>query len=141
MEMIMTESEATKVTDSARPPMAGPPELWSVPMAGDTRFSWQYGSDRERLLALYQKGKDHQWDAQTRISWDLEVDPSDVLGTPDEQLGIYGSRQWGRLGTAERRMLRQHAAGWEFSQFLHGEQGAVICAARIVESVPDLDSK
>jgi hypothetical protein len=121
--------------------MAGPPRLWSVPMAGETRFTWQYGSDRERLLALYQKGKDRQWDGQTRISWDLEVDPSDVLGTPDEQLGIYGSRQWDKLGAAGRRTFRQNAAAWEFSQFLHGEQGAVIVAARIVESVPDLDSK
>jgi hypothetical protein len=133
----------TNKTDSAGtgPAGAGTPGLWSVPMAGETRFCWQYDSDRERLLALYQKGKDQQWDGSTRISWELEVDPSDVLGTPDEQLGIYGSRQWERLSPADRLVLRKHAAAWEFSQFLHGEQGAVICAARIVESVPDLDSK
>ena len=133
----------TRKTDfaAAVPATTRTPGLWSVPMAGETRFCWQYDSDRERLLALYQKGKDQQWDAQTRIPWELEVDPSDVLGTPDEQLGIYGSRQWGRLSPADRRVFRQHAAAWEFSQFLHGEQGAVICAARIVESVPDLDSK
>jgi len=130
-----------KMTDSVLPAVAGPPRLWSVPMAGEARFSWDYGSDRERLLALYQKGKDRQWDSTTRISWDLAVDPSDVLGTPDEQMGIYGSRQWDKLGPAGRLTLRQHAAAWEFSQFLHGEQGAVVCAARIVESVPDMDSK
>jgi hypothetical protein len=138
--MTMKTDYATDVAGPV-PAAAGTPGLWSVPMAGQTRFSWQYDSERERLLALYQKGKDHQWDAQTRISWELEVDPSDVLGTPDEQLGIYGSRQWDRLSPADRREFRQHAAAWEFSQFLHGEQGAVICAARIVESVPDLDSK
>ncbi|MDT7545472.1 MAG: hypothetical protein QOE99_1582, partial [Actinomycetota bacterium] len=37
--------------------------------------------------------------------------------------------------------LNLHHSAWQFSQFLHGEQGAMICAARIVESVPDLDSK
>ena len=37
--------------------------------------------------------------------------------------------------------LRRHYASWQFSQFLHGEQGAMVCAARIVESVPDLDAK
>src|SRR5215469_17464066 len=111
----------TNKADSAGtvPAEAGTRGLWSVPMAGETRFSWQYDSDRERLLALYQKGKDQQWDAQTRISWEMEVDPSDVLGTPDEQLGIYGSRQWDRLSGADRLVLRQHAAAWEFSQFLH----------------------
>jgi hypothetical protein len=148
--MIMKEPDMTNNTDPTgpvpagtpgTPDTAGTPELWSVPMAGETRFSWQYDGGRERLLGLYQKGKDQQWDAQTRISWELEVDPSDVLGTPDDQLGIYGSRQWEKLSPADRLVLRRHTAAWEFSQFLHGEQGAVICAARIVESVPDLDSK
>lgn len=37
--------------------------------------------------------------------------------------------------------LRRHYSSWQFSQFLHGEQGAMVCAARIVESVPDLDAK
>jgi hypothetical protein len=32
-------------------------------------------------------------------------------------------------------------SSWLFSQFLHGEQGALTVAARIVESVPDMDSK
>jgi hypothetical protein len=32
-------------------------------------------------------------------------------------------------------------ASWQFSQFLHGEQGAMLCAARIVEAAPDLDAK
>jgi hypothetical protein len=30
---------------------------------------------------------------------------------------------------------------WRFSQFLHGEQGALVCTAKIVQTVPDLDSK
>jgi hypothetical protein len=32
-------------------------------------------------------------------------------------------------------------ASWQFSQFLHGEQGALICASKIVQTVPDMDSK
>ena len=30
---------------------------------------------------------------------------------------------------------------WRFSQFLHGEQGALVCAARVIQTVPDLDAK
>jgi hypothetical protein len=114
---------------------------WQVPMSGDSRFTWEYDGGRERLLALYQKGKDKQWDAARRIDWDLEVDPYDVLGLPDESISIYGTRHWEKLGTKGQNELRRHNAAWQFSQFLHGEQGAMICAARIVESVPDLDSK
>ncbi|MFF5634394.1 ferritin-like domain-containing protein [Streptomyces sp. NPDC012825] len=115
--------------------------VWDVPAAGAARFSWDYDDGRDRLLALYQKGKDKQWDGATRIDWDLEVDPYDPLGTPDEALDLYGTRYWDRMTEKDRGELRRHYSSWQFSQFLHGEQGAMICAARIVESVPDLDAK
>ncbi|WP_411101900.1 ferritin-like domain-containing protein [Streptomyces sp. cmx-4-9] len=114
---------------------------WQVPASGSARFSWEYDGGRERLLALYQKGKDKQWDGAKRIDWDIEVDPYDPLGTPDEALTLYGTRHWPKLTAKDRGELRRHYASWQFSQFLHGEQGAMVCAARIVESVPDLDAK
>ncbi|MFC7974852.1 ferritin-like domain-containing protein [Streptomyces cinereoruber] len=115
--------------------------VWDVPAAGAARFSWDYDDGRDRLLALYQKGKDKQWDGAARIDWDLEVDPYDPLGTPDEALDLHGTRHWAKLSEKDRGELRRHYSSWQFSQFLHGEQGAMICAARIVESVPDLDAK
>ncbi|MFI6146061.1 ferritin-like domain-containing protein [Streptomyces sp. NPDC051109] len=116
-------------------------EAWQVPASGAARFSWEYADGRERLLALYQKGKDKQWDGAKRIDWDLEVDPYNPLGTPDEALTLYGTRHWAGLTERDKGELRRHYAAWNFSQFLHGEQGAMVCAARIVESVPDLDAK
>ncbi|MGW5031087.1 ferritin-like domain-containing protein [Streptomyces nigra] len=115
--------------------------LWQVPATGAARFNWEYDDGRERLLALYQKGKDKQWDGQRRIDWDLEVDPYDPLGTPEDAMALYGTPYWDRMSERERGDLRRHYASWQFSQFLHGEQGAMICAARIVESVPDMDAK
>ncbi|MGW3422563.1 ferritin-like domain-containing protein [Streptomyces phaeochromogenes] len=115
--------------------------LWQVPATGAARFSWEYDEGRERLLALYQKGKDKQWDSQKRIDWELEVDPCDPLGTPDKSISIYGTPHWARMNDRDKGELRKHFASWQFSQFLHGEQGAMVCAARIVESVPDLDAK
>ncbi|MEU4997101.1 ferritin-like domain-containing protein [Streptomyces sp. NPDC021622] len=115
--------------------------VWQIPAKGAARFSWEYDEGRERLLALYQKGKDKQWDGAKRIAWDLEVDPLDPLGTPDESMSLYGTRHWDKMTERDRGELRKHYASWQFSQFLHGEQGAMVCAARIVESVPDLDAK
>ncbi|MGP8299131.1 ferritin-like domain-containing protein [Streptomyces inhibens] len=122
--------------------------LWEVPASGAARFSWEAvycgqenGAGRDRLLALYQKGKDKQWDANLRIDWELEVDPKDPLGTPDESMSLYGTKYWDKMSEKDRGDLRQHYTSWQFSQFLHGEQGAMVCAARIVESVPDLDAK
>ncbi|WP_328879337.1 ferritin-like domain-containing protein [Streptomyces sp. NBC_00299] len=115
--------------------------IWQVPASGAARFSWEYDGGRDRLLALYQKGKDKQWDGQLRIDWELEVDPYDALGTPDESMALYGTPYWAKMSEREKGELRKHYASWQFSQFLHGEQGAMICAARIVESVPDMDAK
>ena len=117
------------------------PGTWDVPAAGATRFSWEYDDGRQRLLDLYQRGKDKQWDATKRIEWDLPVDPTNIMETPDEFVPIYGSRQWEILNSSERDELGHHLGAWLFSQFLHGEQGAMTVAARIVESVPDMDSK
>ena len=117
------------------------PGTWDVPATGAARFSWEYDDGRQRLLDLYQRGKDKQWDAAKRIEWDLPVDPSNIMQTPDEFVPIYGSRQWEILNEKERENLGHHLGAWLFSQFLHGEQGAMTVAARIVESVPDMDSK
>jgi hypothetical protein len=112
-----------------------------VPANGTASFTWEYDGGRERLLALYQRGKDRQWDAMRRIEWNQDVDPADPLGTPDQVLPLHGTSYWERLGPANRSELRAHYAAWQFSQFLHGEQGAMICSSRIVQCAPDLDAK
>jgi hypothetical protein len=114
---------------------------WDVPVAGAARFNWEYGEGRDRLLSLYQKGKDKQWDAQKRIDWDLPVNVHNVAGLPEEFNPLLGSDIWERMPQDARDEFGRHQGSWLFSQFLHGEQGALTVSARIVESVPDLDSK
>ncbi|MFC5946640.1 aminobenzoate oxygenase, partial [Micromonospora harpali] len=75
---------------------------WDVPVTGDARFTWEYDDGRDKLLALYQKGKDKQWDSVKRIDWDLEVDPYNVLGTPDSIIAIHGTPLWERMDEEQR---------------------------------------
>jgi hypothetical protein len=121
--------------------MASLAGLWAIPAGGTTLFNWDYDSQSEKLLSLYAKGKQRQWDAEIRLDWDHEVDPDDPLGMPERFIWIAGSPLWDRLPPAERAAVRRHTASWIYSQFLHGEQGALVCAAKIVQSVPDLDAK
>jgi hypothetical protein len=118
-----------------------PPGTWDVPASGAARFSWEYDDGRQRLLDLYQRGKDKQWDATKRIDWDQSVSETNVMEAGDEITPIFGSRQWEKLNQKERDEVGHHLSSWLFSQFLHGEQGALTVAARIIESVPDMDSK
>jgi hypothetical protein len=114
---------------------------WAVASGATTIFNWEYDEARDRLLNLYEKGKDKQWNAQTRLDWSIDVDPGSPENAPDEQIAIYGSDIWEALDDKGRRELRHHMTSWLNSQFLHGEQGALICASKIVQTVPDIDSK
>ncbi|MEW6212098.1 MAG: ferritin-like domain-containing protein [Acidobacteriota bacterium] len=115
---------------------------WKVEAAGTaTIFNWEYDEGRDKLLSLYEKGKNKQWNASERIDWSLEIDRSNPLGFPDHYIPLYGSEIWNRIDEAKRGEVRLHLDAWRFSQFLHGEQGALICASKIVQTVPDIDSK
>ena len=114
---------------------------WRVPMSGSAQFTWEYDDGRQRLLDLYAKGKAKQWDAATRVDWSLDVEYGNPLGMARELVPIFGSPTYERLSDAGKDELSQHLISWQFSQFLHGEQGAAICSARLVEAVPDLDAK
>jgi 1,2-phenylacetyl-CoA epoxidase catalytic subunit len=114
---------------------------WQVPSGSTTVFNWEYDNTRDRLLTLYEKGKEKQWNTNTRLDWSIEVDPGSGENSPDSYIPIYGSDMWESMDEKARRTLRHHMSAWLNSQFLHGEQGALICAAKIVQTVPDVDSK
>jgi hypothetical protein len=114
---------------------------WGVPGSFDTIFNWEYDEMRGRLVTLYQKGKQKQWDSETRLDWSIDVQPGSPDNGPDYYIPIYGSPIWEKMNDKEKEELRHHMGAWMNSQFLHGEQGALICTAKIVQSVPDIDSK
>jgi para-aminobenzoate N-oxygenase AurF len=114
---------------------------WRIPGQFDTLFEWEYESGRDALLKLYEKGKNLQWNTTTRIDWSQDLDPENPQELPDEGIAIFGSDIWNRLTTQEKANLRRHDQAWTLSQFLHGEQGALICSAKIVQQVPSVDAK
>jgi P-aminobenzoate N-oxygenase AurF len=114
---------------------------WDVPAHSDARFTWEYDDGRDRLLSLYQKGKDKQWDTTKRIDWSLDVEPHNPIGMPDEFNPFRGADFYEKFTQQEKDNFAHYQAAWTWSQFLHGEQGAMVVSARIVETVPDLDSK
>jgi hypothetical protein len=54
---------------------------------------------------------------------------------------LFGTPWWEKMNDREKGEAKRHLEAWRFSQFMHGEQGALICTAKIVQTVPDLDSK
>ena len=114
---------------------------WTLDGQTQTSFTWEYEDERSKLLALYDKGKKQQWDAAERIDWSIDLDPENPQEIDDRLIPIHGSPLWERMTEKEKIRLRHHQQAQSLSQFMHGEQGALMAAARIVQTVPDLDAK
>ena len=114
---------------------------WRFPAGNEVCFTWDYDAQSESLLALYAKGKSQQWDAAKRIDWSIAVDPDDPMQMDESVLPLYGTALWDRIGPKGQSELRYHNQVYNLSQFLHGEQGALVCAARIVQDVPGIEAK
>ncbi|HEV7157733.1 MAG TPA: ferritin-like domain-containing protein [Caulobacteraceae bacterium] len=114
---------------------------WSVPQDFDAVFNWDYDDGREAMIHLYRKGVEMQWNAENRIDWSQELDEDNPEQLPEEMLPIAGMPRYEAMSRAEKAKVRRHFQAWQISQFMQGEQGALICAAKIVTQVPDVDSK
>jgi P-aminobenzoate N-oxygenase AurF len=114
---------------------------WKFDGKTETCFTWEYDDSRAALLQLYDKGKKQQWDAAERIDWSLDLDPENPMMLDDRVIPIFGTEIWNRMTEKERREVRHHLQASQISQFMHGEQGALIATSKIVQTVPDLDSK
>jgi hypothetical protein len=116
----------------------------------DAIFTWDYEKGaRPALNKLYEKAKGAQWNGETDLDWSIDVDPRQVL------VGLQGSNAAGpfaaiaamknspfeNFGDKEWEDLAEQSLNWRLSQFMHGEQGALICTAKIVETVPWIDAK
>jgi len=121
--------------------IAGTPKTWEVPQDYLTCFNWEFTPERSRLLNLYERGKTMQWNATDRIDWSQDLDPENPQLLPEAALPIASTPVYQRMSAAEKANVRRHHQAYQTSQFLHGEQGAMICAAKTVQQVPDLDSK
>jgi len=112
----------------------------------DAIFTWDYEKGaRPGLNKLYEKAKGAQWNAQTDLPWDTEVDLEKNAALQRLQ---YAELEVDRTGTPLEKFTEEdmvqlaiESDNWTLSQFMHGEQGALLCTAKIVESVPWIDAK
>jgi P-aminobenzoate N-oxygenase AurF len=113
----------------------------TIPVAFDTAYSWNYSVERQDLRNLYEKSKDAIWNARTDLAWDTDVDP-EAENSPDNTIPIFGSHLWDKLDKkTELPKLRRLAIAYTLSNFLHGEQGALLATSQIVSAVPGTDAK
>src|SRR3954463_14701364 len=120
----------------------------TVRAEADALFTWDYERSRPALVKLYEKAKTSQWNAETDLDWSIEVDQAAVVLANQAQMGSAFAETIDLKGTVFETwkeddwiQLGIESQNWSLSQFMHGEQGALICTAQIVETVPWIDAK
>jgi hypothetical protein len=116
----------------------------------DAIFTWDYEKGRRPALnKLYEKAKVSMWNGETDLPWDTAVDPMTLVElqrmqfgvTPEERAAKIVGTPYEKWGDKEFDQMALESNNWMLSQFMHGEQGALICTAKIVETVPWIDAK
>ena len=142
MESIVDVASSPRTSPPLAIRLPEPPHGFHVlPVSYDSVFTWSYDVERTDLRNLYEKSKDSMWNARTDLAWDTNVDP-EAPTMPDQASPIFGTHLWDRLDKkTELPKLRRLHGAWMFSNFLHGEQGALLASAQILASVPSADAK
>ncbi|MBV9661130.1 MAG: ferritin-like domain-containing protein [Acidimicrobiales bacterium] len=143
---LATASQSGSIEELART-VSGPDKaalIRDVSTSFDSLFTWDYEKGRrEQLNHLYEKAKVSQWNAETDIDWSIsgQIDSARDPDNPLNQLGSSQEGPFASLTPAERATIGHAGMAWTLSQFMHGEQGALLCTAKIVDSVPWIDAK
>ena len=123
-------------------PAAGTHQLVASPV--ETSFDWQYALEEQGLLALYEKGKAQSWNA-TELDWSIDVDLARMQREAQENplpQNLGGMMEAPvTLDDAQGLELSMNINAYLLSQFLHGEQGALLATAKIVQTAPDTEHK
>ncbi len=119
--------------------LAGP-SIETLEAMLDVTYTWGYQESRQKLRDLYEKAVRGQWISDDVLPWQTNVDLEHPMG-PEQLMPLFGSDIYNRLSEKERRQINIETFSWTLSQFMHGEQGALLATAQLVDSVQDLDSK
>ena len=111
-------------------------EIFQTPLTG--AYNWDYTIQDNRIKRLYELGKELNWNAGTDIDWSQPMpDRSDT--PPPIFWDDYKPYQ--ELSNEDKFKFLQHRGSWSLSQFLHGEQGALLVASQLVSCAPTFNAK
>jgi hypothetical protein len=113
-----------------------------LPTAMKVVYQWNYEPEVEELRRLYLKATEAQWVAERDLDWTREINREKFAATPlGGPFPIERTSYWRSLDADTVWELTRRTAAFRLSQFLHGEQGALMVAAQLVNAVPHTDAK
>jgi hypothetical protein len=111
-------------------------EIFETPLTG--AYNWDYTIQDNRIKRLYELGKELNWNAGTDIDWSQ---PMPDRGDAPPPIFWDDYKPYQELSNEDKFKFLQHRGSWSLSQFLHGEQGALLVASQLVSCAPTFNAK
>ncbi|KCZ90730.1 ferritin-like domain-containing protein [Hyphomonas johnsonii] len=113
-------------------------EIFNTSLTGS--YNWDYEIANSKIRRLYELGKKFNWDAQMDVDWEVAFDkrdgPSQAGLNPFHDHPVYLA-----LSEEQKTEYAWRSLAQVLSQFLHGEQGALMVASQLVTCAPTYDAK
>ncbi len=113
-------------------------EIFQTPLTGS--YNWDYEAANAKIRRLYELGKRFNWNSELDVDWTQPAPAADAADG-DGPEGFADHPKWKALSPAQKREFRARANAQTLSQFLHGEQGALMVASQLVSCAPTHDAK
>ena len=121
-------------------------EIFNTPLTGS--YNWDYRVADNRIQRLYELGKTLNWNGSLDVHWDQTPDWHEQTPiTPASVDEFLASADWtgyapfDALSTERKLEFFKHDFAWSLSQFLHGEQGALLVASQLASCAPSFNAK
>jgi len=135
-------AQASQVSGDYGLPVSHPAGTDTVRGALDAIYNWNYEPEIDQIRSLYANALERQWVAMRDLDWDREIDRAAFTRTFSlGGLPITETKFWTTLGEETRWEVARRSAAFMLSNFLHGEQGALMVAGQLVSAVPHMDGK
>ena len=112
-------------------------EIFKTPMTG--HYNWDYTDADSRIKKLYELGKELNWDGEIDLDWSKGIARDEYPIKPEMVARLEGPLA--ALPEEKRLEYMRHDQAWALSQFLHGEQGALLVASQLVSCAPTYQAK
>ena len=113
-------------------------EIFNTPLTGS--YNWDYDTANTKIRRLYELGKRFNWNVEMDIDW-AQPFPQNEPPPAGEPEGFCDHPKWKALSDAQKIDFMRRSNAQVLSQFLHGEQGALMVASQLVSCAPTHEAK
>ena len=110
-------------------------EIFNTPLSG--AYNWDYTVQDNRIKKLYELGKELNWNVEVDVDWSRPFEPL----TEPTPIFWDDYPPYQKFSDDKKVEFLNHRIAWSQSQFLHGEQGALLVASQLTSCAPTYNAK